>query len=155
MMLHDGAVACPGRFFDKQSIAKLVFERGRLPHEDSEDVKRLSSLKSGAAVILAREFRREILSDRLEGLRATVDDEDLLKTTNRLRRRRAVGTIATLHASTALIDPNKLSASGKDEFRSIAGTVRKLHALSGELPQLLNGKTDDKKNGHGGNGKTG
>lgn len=144
-LLHDAALSCPGRYFEKPAIAKLVFGLGRLPPEDSEHVKkRLSAARNGASLILAREFKREIVSDRLEGLRATVDDEDLLKTRHRQKRRRVQSTVASLHATDALIDPRKLSESAKIEFQSATATIRKLQAAALQLPQLLNGKANDK-----------
>jgi hypothetical protein len=140
-LLHDGAVACPGRFFDKPAIAKLVFGLGRTPAEDSEHVKkRLSAARNGGQTILAREFKREIVQDRLEGLRATVDDEDLLKTRHRQKRRRVQSTVASLHATDALIDPKKLSPAAAAEYQSATAPIRKLQAAALQLPQLLDGK---------------
>ncbi len=142
-LLHDGAVQCAGRFFEKTAIAKLVFGLGRTPADDSEHVKkRLSSARTGAQLILAREFKREIVADRLEGIRATVDDEDLLKTRHRQKRRRVQGTIASLYATDALIDPKKLSAAAAAEYHSATATIRKLQAAALQLPQLQNGKQE-------------
>lgn len=140
-LMHDAAVTCPGRFLPKPAVAKVVFGLGRLPAEDSEHVKkRLSTARSGANTILSREFRREIVSDRVEGIRATVDDEDLLKTRHRQKRRRVQSTIASLKETDSLIDPKKLSAPAKSEFQSASATIRKLGSAALQLPQLMNGK---------------
>jgi hypothetical protein len=139
-LLHDAAIACPSRFLDKPQIAKLIFGLGRIPAEDSDHVrKQLGSARGGANLILAKEFKREIVSDRVEGIRATIDDEDLLKTRHRQKRRRVQGTIASLKETDALIDPRKLSDAGKSEFMSATATIRKLQAAALQLPQLMNG----------------
>lgn len=143
-LLHDGAVECPGYFLSKADVAKLVFALGRVPSEDSEWItKKLSAARTGANRILAREFKQEIVGDRLEGLRATVDDEDLLKTRHRQKRRRVQSSVASLKETDSLIDIKKLSPSARSEFQSASATIRRLQQAALQLPQLIEGKSSD------------
>lgn len=139
-LLHDGARACPGLFFPKPQVARHVLKLGRTPSEDSDDVKkRLASARSGANGYLARVYKREIVTDRLEGIRATVDDEDLLKNRHRPKRRRVQSAITSLKETDGLIDPKNLSPSARAEFQSATATIRRLQQTALQLPQLLNG----------------
>jgi hypothetical protein len=143
--LNDGAKELPYRFFPKTLLAKIAFGHSRTPDAQSDYVKkRLGSVMASAERILVKEHNREIYVDPVEGVRATVDDADLLRTKHRRKRRRVRASIASLKSTDERIDASKLDADQKRELQKSRRSINALSEALGDLPQLLpaKGKSD-------------
>lgn len=135
--LNAGADELPLAFFDKRYVAKVAFGLSRIPGEDSDQVKnRLSSVLASANRILSRKYRREIWFDKVEGVRATVDDEDLARTVHRRKRRRVKSSAASLDATDKNVDVNKLSADVKREVNKSRKSMKVLNQAIDSMPLL-------------------
>lgn len=133
----------PKRFVDKRTAAKIAFAQKRLPGEDSDLVKvLLPRAMQGAKRILMREYRRDMFCDRVEGMRATVDDEDITKTTHRAKRRRVLSAIHSYEATDELVDARKLTGPLKAELQKARRASKALAAFKEEVPQLPPAKPD-------------
>jgi hypothetical protein len=133
----------PKRFVDKRTAAKIAFAQKRLPGEESDLVKvLLPRAMQGAKRILLREYRRDLFCDRVEGMRATVDDEDVTKTTHRAKRRRIVSAINSFEATDDLVDVRKLSGSLKAEIQKARKASKALAAFKEDIPLLPPAKPD-------------
>lgn len=87
--LNAAADELPYRFFPKPLVAKVALGRSRTPDVKSDDVRnRLPSILQSAERILTKEHNREVYTDPVEGVRATVDANDLARTKHRRKRRR-------------------------------------------------------------------
>lgn len=134
--LNSGADALPKAYFDKRFVAKVAFSLNRIPKEDSDHVKRLSRILSGANQILSRKYHREIDFDRVDGVRATVDDEDLAKTVHRRKRRRVKCCVSSLESTDKNIDSNQLNGDIKREIIKSRRSMKLLQDAIKEMPLL-------------------
>lgn len=139
--LNEGANVLPYRFFDKRLLAKVAFGLSRVPGEDTDYVKkRLGSVLTSANRLLMKVYSREVYVDPVEGIRATVDDADLVRTKHRRKRRRVKTTIASLQATDNLVDSNKLTGDLKRELMRSRRSIKSLNEAVGDLPQLPSAK---------------
>ncbi len=135
--LNAGAEACPKRFFSKTVCAKIAYGLGRVPASESDYVKRrLSGTVHGANAVMMRKHEREIYNDPVDGLRATVDDEDLMNTKHTLKRRRLRSAVASLRATDSLVKPSNLSAAAKRDLQSSRSALVLLEKGIATLPAL-------------------
>ncbi len=133
--LLQASKACPRRFFDKRSLAKVAYNLGRQPADDSDYVKRLSSALSTAGEVLRKE-RKGIVTDKVDGARATVDDRDLLETVHRKKRRRVGSAVESLAKTDAVIVPANLPPALRDELNRSRDAIKKLASGVSALPAL-------------------
>lgn len=142
--LYDFMQAMPMRFVDKGVCAKISLGLSKIPAHDSPDAARFSSVRSGIKNKL-RKLGHDIVTDRVDGLRCSVDADDLVKNCHRKQRRRVKLANDSLKATDALVDATKVKDPElKKELLTSRRSMRLLDdALSG-LPQLTSGK-DEKK----------
>jgi hypothetical protein len=133
--LLGAAKACPKRFFDKRTLAKVAFNLGRLPAEDSDYIKRLSSVLSTANNVLHAD-RRGIVTDPVDGARSTVDDRDLLETVHRKKRRRVGSAVESLAKTDSVIVMGNIPPQLRDELGRSRDAIKKLASGVSALPAL-------------------
>lgn len=140
--LYDAMQAIPLRFIDFGVCAKISLGLSRVPGADHEDMKRFKSIQKGIDNQLMK-LGYVLVSDRVDGLRCSVDDEDKLKTRHRKSRRRVKLAADTLKKVDSLVDVGKVKDPElKKELLASRRSMKLLDdALSG-LPQLSEG---DKK----------
>lgn len=135
--LDHVAQELPERFVDKRIAAKIAFAQKRLPGEDSDYVKkRLPSAMQGAKRILNKKYKRDLFCDKVEGIRATTGDEDVVKTTHRVKRRRIVSAINSYETTDGLVDQRNVSGALKSELQKARKAQRALDTFKNEVPQL-------------------
>ena len=135
--LNAGADELPLAFFDKRYVAKVAFGLSRIPGEDSDQVRnRLSSVLASSNRILSRKYRREIWFDKVEGVRATVDDEDLARTVHRRKRRRVKSCAASLVSTDKNVDVSNLSSDVKREVNKSRKSMKLLGEAIDSMPLL-------------------
>lgn len=144
--LHDGAMRCPMRFFDRRVTAKIAFSLRNLPAENSDVVRaQLKGVMKSVQRILAQKYNKEIVADRVDGIRATVDDKDLYTYRHRPKQGRVASAIASLQATDARVKPGNLPSDMRAELmrsRNVIGTLAKTVQ---ELPQLTEGTKKKKE----------
>lgn len=141
--LDHVATELPKRFVSKRVAAKIAFAQKRLPGEDSDFVKKmLPAAVQGAKRILNQRYSRDLFTDKVEGIRATTDDEDVAKTTHRAKRRRIVSAINSYETTDNLIDQRKLSGAVKAEIAKARRAHKSLAAFKEEVPLLKPAKPD-------------
>lgn len=133
--LFGAAKSCPKRFFDKRTLAKVAFNLGRLPTEDSDYIKRLSSIMSTAGSTLHKE-RHGIVTDPVDGARCTVDDRDMLETVHRKKRRRVGSAVESLAKTDSVINVASIPAALRDELTRSRDAIKKLTSGVSALPAL-------------------
>lgn len=134
--LLAGAEALEYRFFDAGTCVKVAFGLSRVPNTESPYYKRLSSIVSGANRILMREGK-EVITDRVDGLRASVNEDDLVETKHRRKRRRVKLAVASLKQTDNLIDPSKIkNPELKKELTASRKSMNLLESALSSLPQL-------------------
>lgn len=133
--LLGAAKSCPKRFFDKRTLAKVAFNLGRLPAEDSDYIKRLSSITSTAGSILHKD-RRGIVTDPVDGARCTVDDRDMLETVHRRKRRRVGSAVESLARTDSVISIGNIPPALRDELSRSRDAIKKLTSGVSALPAL-------------------
>jgi hypothetical protein len=128
---------CPKRFFSKSICAKVAYGLGRVPASESDYVKkRLSGTVHGANAVMMRKHGREIFNDPIDGLRATVNDEDLMNTKHSLKRRRVQSAVASLRATDSLVKPANLSPAAKRDLQNSRQALALLEKGGAMLPAL-------------------
>ena len=133
----------PKRFVNKRIAAKIAFAQKRTPGDDSDFVKKmLPSTMQGAKRILNRKYGRDLFCDKIEGIRATVDDEDVTKTTHRDKRRRIVSAINSYETTDGLVDVRKLSGAVRIEIQKARKAHKALASFKEEVPLLPPVKPD-------------
>jgi len=133
--LVEASKACPRRFFDKRSLAKVAYNLQRTPADDSDYVKRLSSALSTADQILHK-IRKGIVTDKVDGARATVDDRDLLETVHRKKRRRVGSAVESLAKTDSVINIGSVPPALRDELSRSRDAIKKLTSGVSALPAL-------------------
>lgn len=129
--------AMPLRFVDVPNCAKISLGLSKVPGETSKDLVRFKSVLKGANDKMIKLYGCEIITDRVDGLRASVDSEDLLTTKDRKKRRRVKLAVASLKVTHDLIDPSKLKDPElKKEFNSSSRSIAALDTALAGLPQL-------------------
>ena len=135
--LNAGADELPYRFFDRRLVAKVAYGLSRAPGEESVYMRKLSSVLCGANEILKKDHNREVWTDRLEGIRATVDLSDLAKTKRRKKVRRVASSVRSLDETDQMIDINQIKdAKLKREIQVTRREKNKLLDIVNKLPQL-------------------
>jgi hypothetical protein len=135
--LNAGADELPYRFFDRKLVAKIAYGLSRAPGEDTLYMKKLSSALSSASTILMATHKRGVWTDRVEGVRATVDAADLAKTVRRRKVRRMAGSARSLDATDKVIDTNEIKDTKlKREVQAGRREMRKVLEIVGDMPQL-------------------
>lgn len=134
----------PKAFIDKRRAAKIAFAQRRLPSEDSEMVRRqLKSAIVSAKRILVTEYGRDLVSDRVEGVRATIDDTDVAETTRRTKHNRVHGAIRSLKITDDLIDTRNLRGEIRREVIRTRTDYKGLFEYLDSMPLLLPKKSGD------------
>jgi hypothetical protein len=127
----------PYRFIDVPNCAKIALGLSKVPGENSKDLSRFKSVLSSANTKMIKLYGCEIVSDRLDGLRATVDTDDLVETKHRKKRRRVKLAVASLKVTDDLIDPSKLkSPELKKELNASRRSLAALDSALAGLPLL-------------------
>jgi hypothetical protein len=141
-LLSFGA-SLPYRFVDIGTCVKIALGLSRIPNEESPDYKRFSSVIPGANRILMKQGK-EIITDRVDGLRASVNEDDLIETKHRRKRRRVKLAVASLKQTDNLIDPSKVkNPELKKELTASRRSMNLLETALSSLPQLPAKKTAD------------
>ncbi len=146
--LDHVAKELPKRFVSKRVAAKIAFAQKRMPGEDSDFVKKmLPSAVQGSKRILNRPVKdggygRDLFSDKVEGIRATVDDEDVSRTTHRAKRRRIVSAINSYETTDQLVNSSKLSGAIKAEILKARRVHKDLTSFKENVPLLKPAKSD-------------
>lgn len=124
--LNTAATVLPKRFVDRRFCAMIAFAKKRIPGEESDDVKkRLPNIMTQTKRILKREpYEKDLHTDRVDGIRGTVNDEDVVVTTHRNKRRRVLSAIKSLEETDSLVD----SRNTKGEIRKELLRARKAQA---------------------------
>lgn len=129
--------ALPYRFFDVAVCAKIALGLSKVPGPKSRDMDRFNSLKSSANTKLMKLYGCEIVSDRVDGLRASVDGEDLGETNHRKKRRRIKLAVANLKTTDNLIDIATVkNPELKRELLDSRKAIKLLDTAMTGLPQL-------------------
>jgi hypothetical protein len=142
--LDHVAIELPKRFVNKRIAAKVAFAQKRMPGDDSDFVKRMlpSAMQSAKRILNSEKYNRDLYCDKVEGIRATVDDEDVVKTTHRAKRRRIVGAINSYEITDRLVDLHKLSGEIKVEAQKARKAQKVLRDFKENVPLLLPAKPD-------------
>lgn len=129
--------AFPYRFVDIPNCAKIALGLSKVPGEKSKDLARFKSILTSANAKMIKLYGCEIITDRIDGLRANVDDEDLVATKQRRKSRRVKLAVASLKTTTDLIDPTKVKDPElKKELNATRKSIAALDTALVGLPQL-------------------
>jgi hypothetical protein len=135
--LNFAADQLPHMFVDKRIAAKVACALKRAPAEDSDYVRRkLQSAMTSARRILQRDYGRDLHTDKIEGLRATVDPRDAAGTTYRSTRNRIHSAIKSHKKVDALIDISKLSGALRKEVAQTRNSYEALDKFTNDIPLL-------------------
>lgn len=137
--LYDFMQAMPMRFVDAGVCAKISLGLSKVPGADNQDMARFKSVISGINRKLMK-LGHEVVTDRVDGLRCSVDTDDLIKTRHRQKRRRVKLATESLKATDALIDPAKIKDQElKKELLASRRSMKLLDDALSSLPQLTSG----------------
>ncbi len=135
--LNFAADQLPHMFVDKRIAAKVACALKRAPSEDSDYVRRkLSSATVSARRILEQQYGRDLYTDRVEGLRATVDCSDTAYTTRRMKEKRVASSINSLKRTDNLIDVSKLRGDIRKEVIQARRGYAALESFKDIVPLL-------------------
>jgi hypothetical protein len=107
-----------------------------MPSEESLEMRRLSGVLHNVNKFLQKKHNKEVWSDRVEGVRATIDDADLLRTKHRKRRHQVSAQVAQLQTTDDLIDIKNLPKDLHEELRRSRKAISALQGATVALPQL-------------------
>lgn len=144
--LDRAAEELPKTFISRRYCAKIAFMQSRTPGAESDWVKRkLSGVMGGVRVIMERDFSRAIFTDRLDGIRATVDDEDHTETADRVKINRIISSIGSYQRSNRLIDIRNVKGELRKELTRSRRNLKHLESYVENVPKLppARGKNED------------
>lgn len=134
--LYDFMQALPMRFVSKGVCAKISLGLSKVPAADAIDMQRFNSIRGGINKKLMK-LGHEIVSDPVDGLRCSVDMEDLAKTNRRKKLRRVNLANESFKATDALIDASKIKDPElKKELTASRRAMSLLDGALSSLPQL-------------------
>lgn len=126
------AKAMPYDYAAYNEVTKAVEGYKHLPRLDSKDVEQTRSTMARARVILRKHYNRDLHPSRGIGVRATVDDFDMVKNVATNRAIRVERSIRNLAETDAMIDTSKIpdnaaTAPLKTWYkRSVKGILKQL-----------------------------
>lgn len=136
-LLNDLAIKYPQDFISRRLLAKFAFNLPNVPLQTSDWVrKRLPSCLLAADRALVKLFTRRIISDRVEGIRASANDADLA--INRLRKetRRVTSAHAAVVKTSEMITLKNLPPVLRDEVTKTRAAFASIGTSLANLPQL-------------------
>ena len=107
--LNWAADRYPSSIITYEEVAQAVFSLGRIQDRRSAAVKSVRSAMSPATKILMTHYKRTLISLRGVGVRASVDDVDILQGTLTQNVERHKQTANKLQKTAALINPVQLA----------------------------------------------
>lgn len=134
--LNDLALKFPRDFVSKPKLAKIMFNLPSVPRDSNECMKRVPHTIQGVDRILQNKYKRRIKSDRVDGYRATTDDNDLMIHVVRVQVRRANLAQTRVNHTVQMINPRNLAGGLKKEFEDVRDTFKLIGEKVKELPQL-------------------
>lgn len=144
--LNYAAEQLPGTLIDKRIVAKVAFLQKRTPPQDSDYVKKnLRNHLRNAVRILKRVHGRDLFSDKVDGLRATVDADDISRTTHRRKRNRVLSSIKSFEETDALVDIRQLKGDIRKEVAQSRAGYKLLEQYRKLVPALPPKKDESKK----------
>ncbi len=143
--LDMAAKHLPLRWIDRRIAAKIAFALKNIPREDSEYVSKVSSVFSRTKEILIKDYNRHGTSDRVDGYRASTDENDKIVTSRRASRQRAIGAVKNLIRIDASIDVSKATGSAKKELTEARKADSLLSNWEKNVVPLLPEKTKEKE----------
>jgi len=122
------AKKAPYNFVPYNVVYKEANALDATPRSSNEDVARLRTKLSSCRPILQKLYKRDLKNLSGIGVRATVDDLDVVKTTTRTAVRRFNSAGEALKKNAALVNPNKLpEGADKSWFtRTVSPAVKAL-----------------------------
>ena len=116
----------PKRLIPYNLIVKAVRQLRTTPRDNNKDIATFKSAMSRAKKVLLEEYNRGYHSKPGLGVRATVDDEDILMTDLATKARRRESLTASMAKVADAVDPSKLPATeqGK-QLKSFHREVKK------------------------------
>lgn len=136
-LLNDLAIKYPQDFISRRLLAKFAFNLTNVPLATSDYVrKRLPSCINAADRALVKLFNRRIISDRVEGIRASANDADLA--VNRLRKetRRMTSAHAAVVKTSEMITLKNLPPVLREEVTKSRQAFNSIGSALENLPQL-------------------
>jgi hypothetical protein len=140
--LHELSEQFPGDFVSKRNLVKIASNLPSVPNENSDKLKKLPYIIGRADRILERKHRKRIVSDRVEGYRATSDDMDLEQTRYRRDLQRVASAQRAALKTAELINPRNLTGPIREEFMKSTGAIRRIGEHMEGLPLLPPKKVD-------------
>jgi len=122
----------PYDFAGYNEVTKAIEGYKHLPRLDSKDVERTRDTMARARVILRKKFNRDIHPSRGLGVRATVDDFDMVKNVATSRAIRVERSIRNLAETDAMIDTRKIADTAETSplknwyNRSVRGILKQV-----------------------------
>lgn len=134
--LHALSRRFPGDFINKRNLVRIACNLKMTPSEGSDKLKKLAYIVGRADKILQRKYNSRVVSDRVEGYRATHDDTDL-ETTRYRRDLARVNSAQRAAINTAqMIDPKNLKGSVRDEFLKSKDSILRIGKNLADFPLL-------------------
>lgn len=141
--LHWAANTVPARAIPLQHAAKIVLIMPRVTGPDSREVQSIKSAIPRARKILLEEYKRGLVSVSGMGIRATIDDDDLVQEQVEKDSRRVVSAHEALSRSSAAVKMNKIQdVELKKRFMRITKASR---TLANPISELRLPSKKDKK----------
>jgi hypothetical protein len=146
--LHWWAQKMPYDFIGYNEILKAVEKRSSLPRLDTKDVWALRDRLYGAKTVLRRDYKRDTVHLRGMGVRATVDDKDVLLNVAPRQTKVVERSIKRMADVDSMIDLKKVPDSPETRpfknwyNRSVRGILKQIAAPE-FTERLLPPKPDD------------
>lgn len=134
--LHEFSKNYPGDFINRRNLLKIACNLVAVPVEGSDKLKRLGYIIGRADKILEKKYKKRIVSDRVEGYRATNSDTDLETTRYRKDLQRVASAQRAAANTASLINPRNLSGAVRDEFMKSSNAIRRIGENLSGLPLL-------------------
>jgi hypothetical protein len=108
--LDWAATKYPSQIITYEEVAQAVFSLGRVQSKQSAPVKSIRGQMSSSGKLLMSHYKRTIISMPGVGVRASIDDADILQGTLTKDVQRHKQTATKLQKTAALINPTALAA---------------------------------------------
>lgn len=141
-LLKAAADHFPRGFIDKRNVVKAIDGLAKAPGVNDKSVKNLGSTLQSAERILLEEHDKGIVYDRVDGVRATVDDADLTETKQRLKLRRLKGAANGYKVVVDHINRTKLPKDLKSEMDINSNNMDKILGNLNNMKALPPAKKD-------------